>query len=98
MRLEITIVPAYKELSAQEKDQLIEYCRRTYKHHNYELVSFPITRSYHKLLNEYVSEHGIEMIIIPNKKRNVFSRLLSPSIANKLLYNSQVPMFIVPCR
>lgn len=98
MRLEIAIVPAYKELSDSEKSQLLEYCRRTYKHHSYELVTFPISHGYHRLLNEYVTEHRIEMIIIPNKKRNIFSRLLSPSIASKLLYNSRVPMFIVPCR
>lgn len=41
-------------------------------------------------------EHDLQLIVIPNKKRNVFARLFNPSIAHRLLFEKDVPMLVLP--
>lgn len=45
---------------------------------------------------ELIEKEDIQMIIVPNKKKNIFSRLFSPGIAHKLLFEKDVPMLAFP--
>jgi len=45
---------------------------------------------------EYYKESGIDMIIVPNRKRNIFSRLINPGIAHRIIFEKDVPMLVIP--
>ena len=38
----------------------------------------------------------IDMIAMPNKKKNVFSRMFNPGLAHKILINADIPMMVIP--
>lgn len=41
-------------------------------------------------------ETQIDLIVVPNKKKNVFARLFNPSVAHRLLFRSDIPMIVIP--
>lgn len=43
-----------------------------------------------------VSEHDLQLTIVPNKKKNILSRLFNPGIAHKLLFERDMPMLVLP--
>lgn len=44
----------------------------------------------------FIENEGIELLVVQNKKKNVFSRLINPGIAHVLLYERDMPMIILP--
>lgn len=44
----------------------------------------------------YISEHDIQLIIVQNKKKNIFTRLINPGIAHLLFYERDLPMVVLP--
>lgn len=39
---------------------------------------------------------GINIIAVPNRKKNVFARLFNPGIAHRLLFHTDIPMIVLP--
>ncbi|MCM1483386.1 MAG: universal stress protein [Muribaculaceae bacterium] len=42
------------------------------------------------------SSQHIDLIAVPNKKKNVFARLFNPGIAHRLLFRTDSPMIVIP--
>lgn len=38
----------------------------------------------------------IDLLAVPNKKKNVFARLFNPGIAHRLLFRTDSPMIVIP--
>ena len=76
-------------------DQLVQYCQSHYSDFNFkaEILS---PDNYAKDFDEYVKAQNIDLMLIPNKKRNIFSRLFSPSVAHRMVFHSDVPLLVVP--
>lgn len=41
------------------------------------------------------AETQVDMIVLPNKKRNVFVRLFNPGLAHRLLFHADIPMLAI---
>lgn len=39
---------------------------------------------------------SFELLVVPNKKKNIFSRLFSPTLAHRVLFASEIPMLVIP--
>ena len=37
-----------------------------------------------------------DLIIVPNKKKNIFSRFFNPGVAHKVLFQTDIPMLVIP--
>ena len=98
-KLNITIIPieAQKENEKTHKylAQLVDYCRLHYTDFEFkaEILS---SDNYAKDFDEYVQNQSIDLMLIPNKKRNIFVRLFSPSVAHRMVFHSDVPLLVVP--
>ncbi len=98
-RLEITIanVPSRKHPSGRSgaSEHLIAYCAE-----HYPLYTFKATNLHlNNIADEFKaldSNLHIDLIAIPNKKKNIFARLFNPSIAHKMLFYSDIPMMVIP--
>ncbi len=98
--LEITIlhIPGKKELSSSDRKaikSLVEYCTKhypTFKVNSEEIAISKLDSEY----NRIAREQKVNLVAIPNKKRNVFSRFFNPSLANKLLLHADIPMLVIP--
>lgn len=53
-------------------------------------------KDFRKDFEKLVADGGIELLIVPNKKKNVFSRLFNPGIPHKLLFERDMPMLALP--
>lgn len=47
-------------------------------------------------LEQFVKNENIQMVVVPNKKSNIFSRLFRPGIAHKILFESDIPLLALP--
>lgn len=98
--IEVTIVhiPRKKELSNNDRraiKSLVEYCREHY--HSFTFNSEEIAVG--NLDDDYrriAREHHVNLVALPNKKRNAFFRFFNPSLAHKLLLHADIPMLVTP--
>lgn len=81
--------------TAQASAALREYCTQNFK--NYTFVTDAIDLAHpeeeFRRLNE--TDH-IDLIVVPNKKKNVFSRFFNPSLPHKVLFASDIPTLVIP--
>lgn len=75
--------------------KLLQYCSS-----HYPRFRFTTCNLYREMNSDdfkrLINNEGIDLFAIPNKKRNVFSRLFKPSVAHTLLLNSDLPIISLP--
>lgn len=59
---------------------------------DYKLISGEDTLG---ALDGFVKEKGIELIALTTAKRNLFSRMFRPSVSRKMLFHSDIPLFVL---
>lgn len=98
-KLNITIIPIEEqkkdEKSKQYLEQLLQYCQSHYKNFNF-VIEHLSDANFLEDFELYVKKIYIDLILIPNKKRNIFARLFNPSIAHRMIFHSDIPMLVVP--
>lgn len=98
-RLNVTIIPVEEQKkdakSQKNLEQIVEYCRSRYEDFNFEIEHIA-EANFIDDFDRYVKRDSVDLILMPNKKRNIFSRLFSPSIAHRMVFHSDVPMLVVP--
>lgn len=81
--------------SEQSLLRLKTYCEKHYPIHTFTLDTMEIVSvedDFHRLM----SENRIDMICVPNKKKNVFARFFNPGVAHRLLFQTDIPMLVIP--
>lgn len=97
--LEVTLVniPS-KKLGVSGSKPLkvfMSYCMEHYPTFTYntaELSLSTITEDFTKIQQR----QKIDLIVVPNKKKNIFARFFNPSLAHRLLFHSDIPMMVIP--
>lgn len=74
---------------------LQEYFTSAYPHSRFSSMVFP-ARSFRTDFEQALVDNDLQLLVIPNRKRNVFSRLFNPSIAHRLLFEKDIPMLVLP--
>lgn len=97
--VDITLVPASNRPSktADEKMEML----RKYFSDNYPTARFSDGKisgesSFRTEIERLVGEKEIELLVVPNKKQNIFSRLFNPGIAHKILFEKDIPILALP--
>lgn len=97
----VTIVhmPGRKRLSqlsaVKALGRLSDYCRDNFT--RYHFVTVPLhENNYDSEFERLNNEHNFDLIVIPNHRRNAFSRLFNPGLAHKLLLRTDIPMLVIP--
>ncbi|MDO4320559.1 MAG: universal stress protein [Bacteroidales bacterium] len=74
---------------------LSEYCAKRFGHFTFETV--PVTpKTALAELEGLQSRHNFDLIVIPNRRKNAFSRLFNPGLAHKILFRADIPMLVIP--
>lgn len=74
---------------------LSEYCGKNFSHFTFESV--PLTpKTALAELEQLQAEHNFDLIVIPNRRKNAFSRLFNPGLAHKILFRADIPMLVIP--
>ena len=97
--VEITIIPVIekkdRKLVEQSLQQLVQYCREHYPECTFKTKRLP-AKTFVDSFAQYAQDEGIQLIAVPNKKSSIFSRLFNPSIAHRVLFQTDTPMLVVP--
>lgn len=59
---------------------------------DYKLITGADTTS---ALEAFVEENNIDIIALTTAKRNIFSRIFKPSVSRKMLFHSDIPLFVL---
>lgn len=98
-KLNITLIPIEEQRkdakTMQYMQHLMQYCKSNYKDFDFN-IEYMSEDNYIDDFETYVKKVDIDLILIPNKKRNIFARLFSPSMAHRMVFHSDVPLLVVP--
>lgn len=96
--IEFTLVPV--NTRAGSKIQKKVNALRDYFAHTYPTASFSSEvfsdNKFSEDLEQYIKSKGIEFLIVPNKKKNIFSRIFNPGIAHRILFERDMPLLALP--
>lgn len=94
----ITLIPVeYGSARSAEKklSEFVETLRG-----KYPLASFDYALigrdDFRRSLEDEVESRRIQLLIVPNKKTNIFSRLFRPGMAHRILFDRDMPMLALP--
>lgn len=97
-KCEVVLVPVHnktKGKSTGKIDDMCEYLKETYP--EAEFKSFiPDASDFRKQIDKEIGERGIQLLIVPNKKTNIFSRIFHPTIAHRFLFERDMAMLALP--
>ena len=91
-------IPGKKERDdtrAKAIESLLAYCRDHYQSYHFDVKEVRL-QSIVDDFKSISSQQPINLIVMPNKKKNIFARLFNPSLAHKLLFHADIPMMVIP--
>lgn len=97
-KLTVSLIPVLDKKigkAADSSNSVLEYCNKQYPNSTFEVLEI----SENDFINEFsqvISSKKIDLIVIPNKKRNIFARLFNPSVAHKMLFLYDTPLLVIP--
>lgn len=68
---------------------LLDYCRVHFPDYTFTFRNTPAD----KLV---IDSKENEMIVVPNKHKNIISRIFNPGLAHRILFRSDIPMMVIP--
>jgi nucleotide-binding universal stress UspA family protein len=77
------------EMAQTVRTSLLNYCHEHYPNYSFTLVT-PHRRTLRSL------KYDSDLVVVPNRKKNIFARLFNPGIAHRLLFCTDVPMLVIP--
>lgn len=85
----------YEEFVVDALNSLKIYCE---KHYKSTLFNVAILSSGNIIedLKQINDNDNIDMLSLPNKKKNIFARLFNPSLAHKIMFNTDISMVVIP--
>lgn len=94
----ITLIPLNEKSDKNLKSKLLNlknYFSKTYPTAHFTTAIFP-AKSFMPDFNNYESQRGTELIVVPNRKKNAFMRLFNPGMAHRLLFERDLPLLALP--
>lgn len=95
---DFTLVPVNDRAGSKilkKVNALKEYFTKTYPTATFSSEVFS-DKNFSSDLEKYVKEKNIEFLVVPNKKKNIFSRLFNPGIAHRILFERDMPLLALP--
>ncbi|MCH5319234.1 MAG: universal stress protein [Paramuribaculum sp.] len=83
------------QLNDNATQALFDYCRQHYPALHFELKIFSMKNLVSEF-NSLIENQEVNLIVVPNKKKNAFARLFNPGIAHRLLFSTDTPMIVLP--
>lgn len=93
--VDIVPVPGRKRFfemknNRESANRFVEYCRTNFSRFDFKLRNIDFDD-----MEELTGLTRADIIVLPNKRKNVFSRFFNPGLAHKILLNADVPMLVI---
>ncbi len=96
--VDVTLVPVNERAGVDVKvkvETLRDYFNKGYPAAHFYSEVFP-AKTFMEDFANFAGQRGVQMLIVPNKKRNILSRLFNPGIAHKILFERDMPLLSLP--
>ena len=94
----VTLIPSQDKQDKKTKNKLLHL--KDYFNITYPTAHFITAILQHKNFmadfNNYESQRGTELIVVPNRRKNAFLRFFNPGIAHRLLFERDLPLLALP--
>ena len=98
-KVEIWLVPLPEKNFTDKVQERMESIREDlserYRESTFHVVSLD-EKDKRGQLKQFMAENDVQMIIVPNKKKNIFARLFNPGIAHRILFEKDIPLLALP--
>lgn len=98
-KVSIWLVPMSEKRDASkaklEINAIESELRQKYPSSDFYKVELP-ENGKREALENFMRENDIQMIIVPNKKKNIFARIFNPGIAHRILFEKDIPLLALP--
>lgn len=74
---------------------LTDYCSRTFSQFSFQAVPINPKNASEQLRQQQI-EKKFDLVVVPNRRRNAFSRLFNPGLTYKILFQANIPMLVIP--
>ncbi len=81
--------------TADAAQALQAYCQQNFKTYTFETANISLERMQEEL-DALETKKQYDLVVIPNKKKSIFSRLFNPSLAHQVLFAADIPMLVIP--
>lgn len=78
----------YHHESKKAVDNLLEYCNTHFPGYTFTFRHTPA--------DQLILSPEEELIVVPNKRKNIISRLFNPGLAHRILFRTDIPMMVIP--
>lgn len=96
--VEIHLVSVNDRLGDKLKDKLERM--KDILSSNYPTAEFIVTmlsqNNFRSSIGEYIDSRHIQLLVVPNKKTNIFNRIFKPTLARKCLFERDMPLLALP--
>ncbi len=96
--VDVTLVPV-NDRASRGVDRKVD-ALRTYFSQNYPVARFSTKvfdrKDFRNDIERFITDASIEMLIVPNKKKNIFSRIFNPGIAHRIIFERDIPILALP--
>lgn len=75
-------------------ESLLNYCRKNFERFDFSFSEIEMDLGTEELA-KLASEKDIDLIVLPNKRKNIFARFFNPGIAHNILLNADIPMLVI---
>ncbi len=93
--VEITLIPVSDKPQPARCEALLDSLRDKYYSVKFSIHCMA-QATFKEDFRTFADEAGLELLIVQNKKKNIFARLLNPGIAHILFYDREMPMIVIP--
>lgn len=94
----ITLVaenPKRQDEVKNKLSQLTSFFSSNYPVSKFDFI-LPSVKNYREDIDKIINSKHIDLLVLPNKKTNVFTRLFHPTQAHKYLFERDMPMLAIP--
>ena len=94
----IFLIPVNEKAGSKLNGRMIalrKYFADRYSGYDF-ICEIPSSKDLRALMHNLIEDHKINMLVVPNKKKNIFARLINPGIAHKVIFEADAPMLALP--
>ena len=80
------------EISA---NALTDYCRKQFEQYTFTSVPVKLKTAADEVAQLQTSQH-FDLMVVANRRKSAFSRMLNPGLAHRLLFQTDLPLLMIP--
>lgn len=85
----------FERSNRESMENIVSYCNEHFPEFNF-VASDIKPENINNDLQVLFESHKPDLIVLPNKKKNVIARFFNPGVAHKILTEADIPMLVIP--